>query len=569
VCTSASANCRLWSPFHGYDPVRSANQSALPGGGAAGRAAAFGDSPTCRRTDPVVGRGRDDGCWPEQARAAARQGHRQQKAQKHKHKHKCKPQPHATTCAGTCGTVTNNCKQSVDCGPCTCDPPCPACQSCDARGQCQPCAVCCDDVCCDQANALCHATTSACCVPDSKAQTCSGQCGEMTNNCGRAVDCGSCSCNSPCPECQICHQVSGECIADPSQANDPCGESGQICQADGTCACSGGSCGDCRTCGGDGRCQACTGCCDSGQCVTSCGGCQICQDGQCVSCPGCCQGGACHIDEDAACGADGGSCLDCGAGRRCLHGQCVCDGTSCADGCCDAQGQCLRQADQSISACGATGATCSPCPGGTCQRASCVNGACGATLSPDNAPGAGCDSPNVCCQGVCCTDPMVCSAQGQCACPHVCNEVCSACCGDRDCPIPQNCENGRCAACHPTQQICTRNEQCCDFYGPFATLGLCGDVGFPEQKNCCRVPLAQCNFNSDCCTGVCHNSGPGTLGFCSCLTEGQTCNGDFNCSRTQCQGGVCKCNPPGTPCSASNDHCCNGCGTVAGQRVCA
>lgn len=60
----------------------------------------------------------------------------------------CTPDPKATTCAGTCGTVTNNCGQSVDCDGCdtsqclicqghTCVSTCGTCQACSG-GSCQP-----------------------------------------------------------------------------------------------------------------------------------------------------------------------------------------------------------------------------------------------------------------------------------------------------------------------------------------------------------------------------------------------------------------------------------------------
>jgi hypothetical protein len=52
--------------------------------------------------------------------AEARKGKRKRR----KKKKKCKPQPASQTCAGTCGNVINNCKQSVNCGPCTCTPDC-------------------------------------------------------------------------------------------------------------------------------------------------------------------------------------------------------------------------------------------------------------------------------------------------------------------------------------------------------------------------------------------------------------------------------------------------------------
>lgn len=44
----------------------------------------------------------------------------------------CTPDATAQTCAGKCGTVTNNCQQGVDCGSCVCDPPCGICLTCDA-----------------------------------------------------------------------------------------------------------------------------------------------------------------------------------------------------------------------------------------------------------------------------------------------------------------------------------------------------------------------------------------------------------------------------------------------------
>lgn len=51
----------------------------------------------------------------------------------------CSPDSAAQTCAGKCGSVTNNCGQRVDCGSCVCSPSCPVCQVCDgSRGLCVP-----------------------------------------------------------------------------------------------------------------------------------------------------------------------------------------------------------------------------------------------------------------------------------------------------------------------------------------------------------------------------------------------------------------------------------------------
>lgn len=78
---------------------------------------------------------------------------------KRKRKKGCRPDSVAETCAGKCGTVTNNCGGQVGCGPCACAP-CPICQTCDtATGQCVNAANrttcgdadgrCCNGVCCD------------------------------------------------------------------------------------------------------------------------------------------------------------------------------------------------------------------------------------------------------------------------------------------------------------------------------------------------------------------------------------------------------------------------------------
>ncbi|MCA9863784.1 MAG: hypothetical protein KC432_12210 [Thermomicrobiales bacterium] len=42
-------------------------------------------------------------------------------------KRRFRPEAVAQTCAGTCGSVLNNCRKTVDCGSCACDPTCAAC----------------------------------------------------------------------------------------------------------------------------------------------------------------------------------------------------------------------------------------------------------------------------------------------------------------------------------------------------------------------------------------------------------------------------------------------------------
>src|SRR5688500_14760044 len=62
-------------------------------------------------------------------------GRRKRRKKRHKHgnrrrrahgrgKKKCRAESAAQTCAGKCGSVTNNCQKSVDCGSCLCNPRC-------------------------------------------------------------------------------------------------------------------------------------------------------------------------------------------------------------------------------------------------------------------------------------------------------------------------------------------------------------------------------------------------------------------------------------------------------------
>lgn len=189
------------------------------------------------------------------------------------------------------------------------------------------------------------------CTPESRAQTCDGACGTVPNNCGVVVDCGPCPCSPTCAACQICDPATGQCVADSGQQGDACGAPGQVCQADGACACTTTSCPACTTCGVDGRCAACANCCDrEGACqagVTdeACGG-----TGTCDVCTGQeqCLGQACVCVPDCAgrtCGADGcgGSCGSCAADETCQPNgaclqnlnqfQCLCGDSTTPSGC--------------------------------------------------------------------------------------------------------------------------------------------------------------------------------------------------------------------------------------------
>lgn len=172
------------------------------------------------------------------------------------------------------------------------------------------------------------------CRPESAAQTCAGRCGQVANNCGQTVNCGSCACNAACPACQTCDASTGRCITNSAFAGLACGLPGQVCLADGVCGCDATSCADGQRCNG----MVCV--CDA------------------ASCPnGCCDGArACRVNEEAACGTGGGACAHCPDCQTCANGTCtadtrqnratcqlpggagrgVCCNGSCCAGCCDA-----------------------------------------------------------------------------------------------------------------------------------------------------------------------------------------------------------------------------------------
>ncbi len=131
-------------------------------------------------------------------------GRRKRRKKRHKHgkgrrrgKKGCKSQPRARTCQGRCGQVKNNCKKSVNCGPCTCET-----SSCS--GAC--CAEGCVDLQTDPNN--CGACGVACLA----GHTCQGG--------ACRVPCGGTACN---PASEICvDEVCQTCDVTCNTANHTC-----------------------------------------------------------------------------------------------------------------------------------------------------------------------------------------------------------------------------------------------------------------------------------------------------------------------------------------------------------
>ena len=89
------------------------------------------------------------------------------------------------------------------------------------------------------------------CQPESAAQTCTGTCARVANNCGTVIDCGACTCATGChPVCQTCNPDTGLC--DAVAKDTPC-DDGDACTVNDVC--TDGVCGGSPKCGGG---QGCT-----------------------------------------------------------------------------------------------------------------------------------------------------------------------------------------------------------------------------------------------------------------------------------------------------------------------
>lgn len=148
----------------------------------------------------------------------------------------CAAESPATTCAGTCGPVQNACQQTVDCGPCACDPACDVCFTC--QGGPNPPAACVADP------GLAGDACGACATCDG-----SGRC----VGCAAGLDC----CGNGCFDLQ----------SDP----DHCGACGRACGPGETCqegvrgfVCDGDFCPAATEICDNGSCQACDVCATCG-----------------------------------------------------------------------------------------------------------------------------------------------------------------------------------------------------------------------------------------------------------------------------------------------------------------
>lgn len=186
----------------------------------------------------------------------------------------CQPESPATTCAGKCATVSNNCGTNVDCGPCTCATGChPVCQICNpATGVCDPKAngtLCDDGNACTQAdtcqNGLCVGGNLVVCTASNSCQdpgTCDPVTGcPATTNKANGTDCGERSsgdtlrcCGGVCPAL-TCLALGVDCLTPGECVQHCCSQVGAGCDGNGRGVCRCVNSGPGGLCGSDGDCD--------------------------------------------------------------------------------------------------------------------------------------------------------------------------------------------------------------------------------------------------------------------------------------------------------------------------
>lgn len=219
---------------------------------------------------------------------------RKRRKKRRKRKMSCKPEAATQTCAGKCGSVTNNCRQVVDCGSCACSPACGECFTCQEK-----------------------TGASGVCVPRAS-----------------GTPCGADTCVNGTVTAQGTCDGAGVCQPGATSSCDP------------YTTCDGNACA--TTCAGDDDCAADSYCNSGGRCVGDRSNGEVCnRGGQCTS--GFCSGDLCCDSACdglcAACDVPGheGTCwpfpngTPCGAGHECINGGCfriTSDGCSgCGAGC--------------------------------------------------------------------------------------------------------------------------------------------------------------------------------------------------------------------------------------------
>lgn len=286
------------------------------------------------------------------------------------------------------------------------------------------------------------------CRPESKATTCTGQCGWVENNCGFRVYCGQCC--KPEKKSKTCRNTCG-------QVTNNCGE------------------------------------------VVDCGACPCTPDDPSVTCAGWCGTVLNNCGDPVDCGkCVGESCTagDTCSGGECLHDQCCADEDVCAaDGFC-----CPSDRGERDVCCPGTGQCCecfqdnSPSSGGFHHYCGCPSSRelCG-TYPNDEC----CLPQDTCVDGACVAKPLACPASDNPGGPNV--YCATGCCGQVCCPWGWVCDGTQ--TCVQSYATCHSTEDCVNSFCVGAELGgegyCCpGSLTYytpgPNDENGNVIQMGQC-----------------------------------------------------------------------------
>jgi hypothetical protein len=297
--------------------------------------------------------------------------------------------------------------------------------------------------------------------------TCADQgatCGQVLDNCGNVLECGSCSGQQTCGGGgrNVCGD--GSCLPSSCETlGADCGQVSDNCSLILQC----GECTGNDTCGGAGQDFAC-GCtpqcaagseCTSDGCGGTCPG-ETCCAAECTAGQISCEGGlrrTCELQNDCYKWSGPTTCTDGCRGTECCQNECTAGAATCTGGqktVCGYDGDCTRwfpATTCSSGACNSGGTDCSNCagPGCTLNAHQCVSGrdqVCqsvgGCNTWVDNgACAAGCNNAgSACCAAVCTVGQTECDNRQK----RTCVTGASGCpewSAYSDCPYQANCES--------------------------------------------------------------------------------------------------------------------------------
>ncbi|MDP3273782.1 MAG: hypothetical protein Q8Q09_01210 [Deltaproteobacteria bacterium] len=481
--------------------------------------------------------------------------------------------------AVTCGTGA--CRYTCNAGFGDCDGnPANGCEaSLNTASNCGACGTACSGATpvCDGARGVCASGCTAgqtrcgmSCVDTQNTLAHCGACGNACASTANAVaSCAMGACGSSC------NAGFGNCDGNAANGCETtltsithCGACGRTCSyANGTAACSAGTCAlaSCQTgfgnCDGNpangcetalnttSNCGACGSACTIANGTGTCGS-GTCQVASCNAGFGNCDGNPANgcetaLNSTSNCGVCGRSCSYANGNAACSAGTCALASCQAGWGNCDSNPANGCEAPlNSTSNCGACGSTCTIANGtGTCGAGTCQVGGCNTSFANcDSNPANGCEvntNTNTShCNGCGLTCPAIFNASPTCA-AGTCGFTCNAGLGDCDGSPVNGCEamlntTSNCGACGTVcgaTYICNGTSCVCPA-GQAACGAACGPI---PGTACARTCYTGSTWMCTAGTLFCGGGTPVTNGTSCGAADGRICtNGSCGCPAGQC-----------------------------------